>query len=109
MLDFFIGIIAIAAIFAIRRFLFVEDMSNSKDSLNIFCAATSVKNLNGLLQLEIPEDLGNTIAGVLNNISINTGKPLIVGSEFDLPNAKARIIKMKDGLIEQVLVRVHER
>ncbi|MGB7604932.1 MAG: transporter associated domain-containing protein [Lutisporaceae bacterium] len=108
MIDFIIGIVAIAAIFAIRKFLFVENMSDSIDSRNIFSAATPTKYINELLDIEIPEEIGNTIGGVISHVAKNSCRSLVVGAEFDILNIKIRILKMKDGVIEKVSIRVHE-
>lgn len=108
MIDFIIGIVAIAAIFAIRKFLFIENISDGIDSRNIFSAATPIKYINELLDIEIPEELGNTIGGVISHVAKNSYRSLMVGAEFDILNIKIRILKMKDGVIERISVKVHE-
>lgn len=108
MLDFFIGIIAIAAIFTIRRFLFTEEISIGSDSENVFGAAVSVKEINQLLKLDIPEEMGNTLGGVIINTAKQSERPIITGAEFQISKATICVLKMKEGLIEKVLIKIHK-
>ncbi|MDF2519968.1 MAG: hypothetical protein K0R84_596 [Clostridia bacterium] len=108
MFDFMIGIIAIASIFAVRKFLYVEDLSNGTDSGNVFSAATPLKQINDIMDLNIPEDMGNTIGGVVSCAAKSSFRPLIVGAEFEILNSRIRILKMKDGVIEKVSIRIHD-
>ncbi len=107
MVDFGSGIVAIAAIFAIRKFLFVEDMSDSIDTRNTFSAATPIKYINELLDIKIPEVLGNTIGGVISHVAENSCRSLAEGAQFEILNIKVRILKMNDEVIEKVSIRVH--
>lgn len=108
MLDFILGIIAIAAIFAIRRFLYIEDLSNNKNKGHSFTATTSVKAINELLGTNISEDIGITIGGVVNTFAKDSGIRLYKGAEIEISNVKIRILKIKDGVISKVAIRINE-
>jgi hypothetical protein len=108
MIDFMIGIIAIAAIFAIRRYLFVKDIDNGNDNGHKFSAATSVKAINELLRINIPEELGITIGGVVYKLAQASGTQLLEGSEVRVSSIKIRILGIKDGVIEKVSIKFNK-
>lgn len=107
MLDFLLGIVAIAAIFAIRKYLFVEEIDAHATKGNSFSAATSVKTINEILDTNLPEELGNTIGGVICGLAQTAGIQLHEGVEFKVSKVSMRVLKMKDGVIEKVSIRTN--
>lgn len=101
--DFLIGIAAIAAIFAIRRFLFVCRISKSED-INIFSADTSVHEINRAVGVNIPESIGNTIGGVIFHISKEACRRVEEGVSFHVADARIKVIKVFGDIIERVAV-----
>jgi hypothetical protein len=108
MLDFILGILAIAAIFGIRKFLFVKDISSGNDSGHKFSAATSVLAINELMKINIPEEFGNTIGGVVYKLAHTSGIQLYEGLELKISTIRIRIVKIKDGVIEKVSIKTSE-
>ncbi|OGO76886.1 MAG: hypothetical protein A2Y23_07855 [Clostridiales bacterium GWB2_37_7] len=108
MVDFMIGIVAIAAIFAIRKFLFVKDMSNENINGHKFSAAVSVQAVNELLRINISEEFGNTIGGVVYKLAHEAGVQLYEGLELKISTVKIRILRLKDGVIEKVVIKTIE-
>jgi predicted hydrocarbon binding protein len=108
MIDFILGILAIVAIFGIRKFLFVKDISNGNDSGHKFSAATSVLAINELMKINIPEELGNTIGGVVYKLAHTSGIELYEGLELKISTIRIRIVKIKDGVIEKVSIKASE-
>ncbi|MDF2839727.1 MAG: transporter [Clostridia bacterium] len=108
MVDFMIGIVAIAAIFAIRKYLFVKDINSGNDTGHKFSAATTVQAINELLRIHIPEELGNTIGGVVYNLAHQSDIYLYEGMEIKLDNIKIRILRIKQGVIEKVSIKLNE-
>ncbi len=109
MLDFIVGVVAIAAIFAIRKFLFVEDLSNpTGGNKHYFSAATSVKVINEMLDINIPEELGNTIGGVIYRLAQDSDIRLTEGVEFNLSRINFRVLRMQDGVIGKVAITVNK-
>lgn len=102
-LDFLIGIASIAAIFAIRKFLFVGRISNSED-INVFSAGTAVQEINRAIGVNIPESLGNTIGGVVFHISKEACRSIEEGASFHVSDAQIRIVKLNGEIIERVAV-----
>lgn len=102
-LDFLIGIAAIAAIFAIRKFLFVSRISNNED-VNVFSATTSVQEVNNFVGVNIPESMGNTIGGVAFHISEQACRKIEEGVSFHVANARIKILKVNGEIIERIAV-----
>lgn len=102
-LDFLIGIISIAAIFAIRKFLFVGRIS-SNENINVFGAGTPVQDINKYVGVNIPESLGNTIGGVVFHISEQSCRKIEEGISFRVADAQIKVVKLTGETIERVSV-----
>jgi hypothetical protein len=102
-LDFFIGIASIAAIFAIRKYLFVGRIANNED-VNVFSASTSVHDVNSFVGVNIPESMGNTIGGVAFHISEQACRKIEQGVSFHVADARIKIIKVNGDIIEKIAV-----
>lgn len=103
MLDFVLGVAAIAAVFAIRKYLFTKEIKIEGNG-TVFSAAIAVKDANTITGLNIPESLGNTIGGVITKLSEDTNRPIYEGIEFRVSDTKLKVLTMKDELIEKVLL-----
>jgi len=102
-LDLAIGIAAIAMVFAIRKYLFTKEIKIEGHG-NVFSAATPVNVANTITGLNIPEHLGNTIGGVITKMAEDTKRPVYEGIDYRVGNAKLKVISMKDGVIEKVVI-----
>lgn len=103
MLDVVIGVFAIGAVFAIRKYLFTKEI-RIEGSGTVFSAGISVADANNITGLSIPETYGNTIGGVITRISEDTNRNIYEGIDFRVGNARLKVISMKDELIEKVLI-----
>lgn len=103
MLDVVIGVLAIGAVFAIRKYLFTKEI-RIEGSGTVFSAGISVTDANTITGLSIPETYGNTIGGVITKISEDTNRTIYEGIDFRIGNARLKVISMKDELIEKVLI-----
>lgn len=104
MFDFILGILAIAAIFAIRRFLFVDDLAYGSSRGYSFAATTSIKAINELLKTDIPDDLYITIGGYINSYASSEGIQLYKGVEIEISDVKYKVIKIKNGVLQKVSI-----
>jgi len=100
--DFILGILAIAGVFAIRKYLFVEDISGRKGTT--LSASTPIKDVNRIVGLNLPEDYANTIGGLLSRYAQDHKIDLREGVKLTIYNANIEIAKMEDNLIEKVKV-----
>ncbi len=103
MLDYVLGVAAIAIVFAIRKYIFTKEIK-IEGSGTAFSAAISVKDANTITGLNIPESLGNTIGGVITKLSEDTNRPIYEGIEFRVADSKLKVLAIKDQLIEKVLI-----
>lgn len=105
MLDLILGTVAIAIVFLIRKYLmsnkYKKQVSNEGA---IISAAAPIHDLNFDSDLDIPENKGTTIGGLLCRLSEETCNPVEEGAKYTVGNVTMRILKIKDGLIEKVLL-----
>jgi len=106
MTDFAMGIVAIAAIFTIRKFLFVEDLSFSASKGYGFVATTSVKAINELLNTKLPEDSSITIGGYVSSYAQSEGIQLYKGAELEISKVKIKVLKIKNGVLQKVSISI---
>ncbi|ABR46997.1 hypothetical protein Amet_0772 [Alkaliphilus metalliredigens QYMF] len=109
MLDLILGTVAIAIVFVIRKYL----MSNKyrKESSYegaIISAASPIHDLNFDSDLDIPENKGTTVGGLICRLSEETCNPVEEGAKYTVGNVTMKILKIKDGLIEKVLLTEDE-
>ncbi|MDI6602161.1 MAG: transporter associated domain-containing protein [Thermoanaerobacteraceae bacterium] len=100
MTDFILGILAIAGVFAIRKYLFVEDISGRRGI--VLSAITPIKEVNRLVGINLPEDYANTIGGLLSRYAKEHNLELREGVKLTIYNAEVEIAKMTGSLIEKV-------
>ena len=106
--EFALGILAVAAIFAIRRFLFVEDLSFSISKGYGLVATTSIKAVNELLKTNIPESTYVTIGGYVHSYARSEGIQLYKGAELEISKVKFKVIKIKNGVLQKVAININE-
>lgn len=102
MLDTLIGVVAIAILFATKKYLH----SATKESTDgmIFNGGIYVKEVNKILGTHIPENMGHTIAGFLYNQTVKQQIPIKVGCKIKIENITIEVYSMDDELIKQVIV-----
>lgn len=103
MIELLVGTTAIALVFLIRKYLMSSKYA-LKEGRTV-SAASPVHALNFDGDLNIPEDKGITVGGLICNLAEENCVPIEEGAEYEIGNVKMRIIKMKDGLIEQVALK----
>ena len=101
--DFILGIASIAGIFAIRKFLFTDSISQN-EGINVFSAAISIPEVNRMVGVNIPENLADTLGGVVTHMSKESCIQLYEGVMFRVSDAEIRVTKIRDGVIERVSV-----
>ncbi|MCT4596570.1 MAG: hypothetical protein N4A50_01655 [Vallitalea sp.] len=102
MLDTLIGVVAIAILFATRKYLH-SATRESTDGM-IFNGGMYVKEVNKMLGTEIPENMGHTIAGFVYNQAVKQEIPIKVGCKINIDNTRIEVYSMDDELIKQVIV-----
>ena len=102
MVDILLGVIAIGVLFFINKFF--DPARNFITEINIVNPATLVKDINKKLEVNIPEDLGNTVGGVVAKLSKESGEKLERGKTFKVADAEITILSMDGELIRELKV-----
>ena len=100
--EFLIGVVALAGLFAIRRFLFVPRISDIGSTT--LSAATPVKDVNRIIGCPIPEDLANTLGGVVAHLANAYEDSIEVGKNFHIADVNMQVVAVTGGLIERIKV-----
>ena len=101
MLEFLLGIVAIASIFAIKKYLFVSNIRDS-EAINIFPASASITDINNSIGVKIPEDLADTVGGLISRLSKQSCRDIHEGSYYRLAAAELKVLSFSDGVIHRV-------
>lgn len=101
-LNSLLGVIAIAILFATRRFLFSSFDATDK---TIFRASQKVRQINRLFHLDIPSsDKDDTLLDVMLNKMHEEGTEIGTGACVYFSDLGLRIAKMKEGKITRIEV-----
>lgn len=103
MLDSLIGVVAIAILFAVRKYL-SETIHHSNEDEFVVNGSISISELNDKIGSNIDPMLGNTIAGLLFNSAKNQAAKLQVGYSVIIDHYKLEVYSMDAGLIKQVKI-----
>ncbi len=98
--EFLIGVVALAGLFAIRRFLFVPKMTDI-DGV-VLSAATSVREANRIIGCHIPEDIANTLGGVVTNLARANEIDIKKGKDFHVADVNMQVVAVIGGVIEKI-------
>lgn len=102
MSDILLGIVAIGVLIFINNFF--DPARNFITEINIVNPAALVKDINKRLNINIPENLGNTVGGVVAKLSRESGESLERGKTFKVADAEITILSMDDELIRELKV-----
>lgn len=100
-LDLLLCVLAIAAIFAVRKFLHF-DASKMRDGTT-FSADTRICDIEDLLHIDLP-DIGTTVGEVAEGELHRLERPVTEGEELTIGEAIFRIHSMDGGAIRKVEV-----
>lgn len=101
-LDMLLCVIAIAIIFAIKKFLHF-DSYKTKDGTT-FNADTTVHDVEKLLHINLPSNLGDTIGEVLKGEFARLERKIAEDEEIVFNDAIFRVYSMEDGEIKKIEV-----
>ncbi|NLZ53631.1 MAG: hypothetical protein GX892_10890 [Thermoanaerobacteraceae bacterium] len=102
MVDILLGVVAIGVLFFINKFF--DPARSFITEINIVNPATLVKDINKRLEVNIPEDLGNTVGGVVAKLSKESREKLERGKTFKVADAEITILSMDGELIRELKV-----
>lgn len=96
-----LGIVAIAVLFIIRKFLFVSRITPCEGI--ILSAATPVQEVRKITGLNLP-DVAETLGGLVTYAAKKNNKSLKEDELYEVGGLKMRINRLRDGIIETVEV-----
>lgn len=101
-----IGIVAIALVFAIRKYLFINSFEEKEHA--IFAGEMSVRKANAIAMVRIPHCDGDTLSSVIRRELEHQNKSLAEDSLVNFAHVTLRIAQLHEGKIEKVeVIRVH--
>lgn len=100
--EFLMGVVALAGIFAIRRYLFVPNISEIEGIT--LSAATPVKDANRIIGCHIPEDYANTLGGIIAKLADDSGEGIYEGKAFQIADVDLQIAAAVGGVVEKIKV-----
>jgi len=101
-----IGIVAIAIVFAIRKYLFINSFDEKEHA--IFSGDMSVRRANAIAMSRIPYHDGDTLSDVIRRELGNHDKPVHEDALVNFPKVTLRIAQMHDDRIIKVeVIRAH--
>lgn len=103
MFESLLGVIAIAILFTIRKYLSETIHTNQQDEY-IVNSGVSIDELNEKLGMNMNSTLGNTVAGLIYNLAKHRGDQLEVGYSVVVEDKEFQIHSMDADLIKQVKI-----
>jgi uncharacterized membrane protein (DUF373 family) len=108
-----IGVLSIAGLFAIRKFLFVSRIENVEECAEnwmdecIIDGKTPITTANNLIGLQLPEETAASIGEII--VKLAAGEEIKPGSIFQVSNTKLEILEVKNGFPEKIKVLDYQR
>lgn len=104
MFDVVLGILALGGLLFINKHFNLDPARTFITDINIVNPATLVSDLNKKLKVNIPEDLGNTIGGVVAKVCRENGEKPTEGKILKIADAEITILAMDGELIRELEV-----
>lgn len=101
-IDMLLCVIAIAIIFAIKKFLHFDSYKD-KDGVT-FASETKIADVNSLLHIELPQNIGNTIGEVVKNEFHRLQRKVAEGEEIAFNDSMLRIYSIEEDEIKKIEV-----
>ncbi len=101
MTDLLIGIVTLAILFATRKYLFVQ---NFDETTEVMVGDTSIKAVNRIAQVGIPEDLGETVDEVVSGAMLEKYGRVRENQDIKIGNAKIKVLKVEGEHIKKVRI-----
>ncbi|WP_058485878.1 transporter associated domain-containing protein [Defluviitalea phaphyphila] len=102
MLDLLLGVLAIAILFAIKKYLSSYEYKTS-DGV-VVNGGTNILDINNKMGLNIPTKLGHTVAGIIVNYAEEQKEKIKPGYQVELDDLKLEVYSMDEELIKQVKI-----
>ena len=98
-LDMAIGIVCIAILFAIKKFLFID---HEETCCSLYRATHKVKFVNKAEKVKIPLDKGNTLRDVLENELASRNEVIDIDATVYYNGVILKVANIQNGIISSV-------
>ncbi len=101
----FLGVIALAGVFAIRKYLFVENLETSEEVVVGGC--TLVKDANTIAGVNISKNENSdiTLNELLHRLAAHEERKLEKGITFSIGNGKLTVLEMNGEIVTRVIIK----
>ena len=106
-LDMLLCVLAIAIIFAIKKFLHFDNYAG-KDGTT-FASDTRISDIEKLMNIHLPGKIGDTVGDVVKNELLRLERRVAPGEEIAFNDALFRIFSMENGEINKVEIVVKKK
>ena len=103
MIDSLLGIVAIAAIFAIGKYLIANNKASEQEGV-IFMPNAPISYVNEAVGVTLTAEPGHNLADLIDYLSKHTFIEPSEGAEFCTGDAKLKILRTNEDKIEKILV-----
>lgn len=103
-LELLLGVLSILLLFVIRKYFHSRNLEYEAEKGILVGAATKIGAVNKALNTFIPEDIAETIGGVVARLVAEHNKNLLVGVTVKIADVGLTIVRMEDGVIEKIKV-----
>jgi hypothetical protein len=100
--EMLIGVVAIAGVFSIRKYLFTGDFHHVE--VFVFDARLQISRINLIAHINLPDDGEHTIGSFMERMLFNKSDEIKTGAHVEFGNIHMRIESTNDGSVETVSV-----
>ncbi|ABY92220.1 MAG: hypothetical protein XD49_1428 [Caldanaerobacter subterraneus] len=105
-LDVLIGVVALGGLFLLIKIYTPERLHAEKGA--IVSSSMPIWEVNEIANVNIPENMANTIGGLISILASNEGKNIAIGQVFRINDAEISIYSMEGNLVRSVFVKRSE-
>ncbi len=103
MVEITIGILALAGVLAIKKYLLSEEYDDEYFGF-ILGAAVKIEDINNLMHINLPKSKANTLGGFVATLAKESKTRLNPGVVLRYKNIEFEILEIREGIIEKIRV-----
>lgn len=105
-LDVLIGVVALGGLFLLIKTYTPERLHSEKGA--IVSSSMPIWEVNEIANVNIPENMANTIGGLISFLANSEGRNICVGQKYRINDAEISIHSMEGNLVRSVFVKKSE-
>ncbi len=104
MFDALTGVLALAILFAIKRFMFASERGYTFDGETVFDGGLKITEFNKMTKHHLPPEMGTTLEDLIINEFVRAKRDITLHSKLTVNQVTLAINEMRDGQITKVEV-----